>query len=118
MSESLESQQTPELHSAELLQIIDNLPIEAGEEFSFNGQDFYLCTLNEEEARSSGDAWYAASTYIVGWDIYILETLPPEERRRKFFHEILEASITRSMPTEKAHKIALAEEERVFGKRK
>ena len=119
MSDSCEPQKIPELQSEELLGIIDGMKIQDGEQFTFNGVSYYLCLLNQGEAEHGGeDAFFNASTYIHGYDIYILETLPPEERKRKLFHEILEANITGNLPSEQAHEIALQEEERIFGKRK
>ncbi|MDP1689497.1 MAG: hypothetical protein Q8L47_05245, partial [bacterium] len=50
--------------------------------------------------------------------IYILETLPVEEKKRRLFHEIIEADLQRQGFGNDAHNITLKTEIEVFGERK
>lgn len=104
-----------------LLSIIDNIKWENGYEFSYNGTRFLLFLLTSaehEQNESNEDAEYFESTGKDGWDIYLLETLSLEKRRKKLFHEITECNLRdQDFTNSEAHQIALCEEQKVFGQR-
>ncbi len=113
----------PEIKVDELLSTIDNIKWENGHEFSYNGTSFllFLLTLAEHEQNESHEeAEYFESTGGKdSWDIYILETLSAEKRRKKLFHEIAECNLRdQDFSNSEAHHIALEEEQKFFGERK
>ncbi len=112
----------PEIKVDELLSVIDNIKWENGYEFSYNGTKFILFLLTQEEHEqneSNEEAEYFESTGEDGWDIYFLETLSEEKRRKELFHEIAECSFRdQEFSNADAHLIALEEEQNFFGKRK
>jgi len=80
-----------------------------------------LLTLAEHEQNESHEeAEYFESTGGKdGWDIYLLETLSEEKRRKKLFHEIVECNLRdQEYSNFEAHHIALDEEQKIFGERK
>lgn len=119
----------PELKSKEILTLLDKIEWKDYFTFTFNGVGFCLIitpvdelekTENsaEREKRFGKPAEYAESTYVVGFDIYLHDTIPQAERRRILFHEVLEASLrSQGLSESEAHAMALKEEERIFGKR-
>jgi len=113
----------PEIKVGELLSTIDNIKWENGHEFSYNGTSFLLFLLTPAEHaqnESHEEAEYFESTGGKdGWDIYILETLTLEKRRKKLFHEIAECNLRdQDFSNSEAHQIALEEEQKFFGERK
>ncbi len=111
----------PEIKVDELLSTIDNIRWENGHEFSYNGTRFLLFLLTpaeHEQNESNEDAEYFESTGKDGWDIYILETLSEEKKRKKLFHEIAECNLRdQEFSNSEAHQIALDEEQKIFGQR-
>lgn len=111
----------PEIKVDELLSTIDNIRWENGFEFLYNGTHFLLFLLTpaeHEQNESNEDAEYFESTGKDGWDIYILETLSAEKKRKKLFHEIAECNLRdQEFSNSEAHKIALEEEQKIFGQR-
>lgn len=111
----------PEIRVDELLATIDNIRWENGFEFSYNGTSFLLFLLTpaeHEQNESNEEAEYFESTGKDGWDIYFLETLSAEKRRKKLFHEIVECNLRdQKFSNSEAHQIALNEEQKIFGKR-
>lgn len=88
-------------------------------EFSYNASNFLLFLTTEEEVKEmteeGGDAWHHTSTAIDGRDLYMLESLSGEKRRKKLFHEILECNIRdQGFSLEEAHRIALKEVKEFF----
>jgi hypothetical protein len=113
---------TPEIKVNELLSTIDNICWENGYEFSYNGTSYLLFLLTpaeHEQNESHEEAEYFESTGGTdGWDIYLLETLSDEKRRKKLFHEIAECNLRdQKFSNSEAHQIALQEEQKYFGKR-
>ena len=107
----------------ELLSTIDKIRWENGHEFSYNGTSYLLFLLTpaeHEQNESHEEAEYFESTGEKdGWDIYILETLSLEKRKKKLFHEIAECNLRdQKYSNSAAHQIALEEEQKVFGERK
>lgn len=120
--ENREQPKTPEIKTNELLSVLENIQWESMYEFSYNGSNFLLVLTTKEEVKEmieeGGDAWHTTSTAIDGRDIYIFEGLSGEVRKRKLFHEILECNIYhQGFSMEEAHRIALAEEQKIFGQR-
>jgi hypothetical protein len=112
----------PEIKVDELLSTIDNIRWENGYEFSYNGTSYLLFLLTpaeHEQNESNEEAEYFESTGGKdGWDIYLLETLSEEKRRKKLFHEIAECNLRdQKFSNSEAHQIALQEEQKFFGKR-
>lgn len=107
----------PEIKSRELLHLINSLPLEHYGQFSFNGVGYTLLFFDKEELEGDDIAWNSASTAIEGGrDIYILETLSEEEKRKKIFHEILESDLYRQgFEMGQCHDIAARVDEEVFG---
>jgi len=113
----------PEINIDELLATIDDIKWENGHEFSYNGTNFLLFLLTpaeHEQNESHEEAEYFESTGGKdGWDIYLLETLSVEKRRKKLFHEIAECNLRdQDFSNSEAHQIALEEEQKFFGERK
>ncbi len=119
-SNKVEQLKKPEVNAPELLSVIDSLKYESYETFSYNGSNYLIIPLDQNDIESNDDeAWFAASTAISGWDIYILTSLPAEERRRKMFHEVLECYlIEHGLSRKDAHDMSRIEEEKLFGQRK
>ena len=117
--EQHEQLRRPEIKTQELISVIDSIKWEEDYEFSFNGSNFLLLLDTEDESDPEVQgAEYHASTSINGWDIYALETLAGEERRRRLFHEILECNIKdQGFSHEIAHQTAFEEEQKKFGQR-
>jgi len=94
--EKMELNHKPEIDEKELnklLSIIDSLKFEDYEEFEFNGQKFLLQILPVSHLKEEeGGAWFAGSTHIKGIDIYIVKEQPIKERKRRMFHEVIEAN--------------------------
>lgn len=112
----------PEIKVDELLSTIDKIRWENGYEFSYNGTSYLLFLLTpaeHEQNESNEEAEYFESTGgNDGWDIYLLETLSEEKRRKKLFHEIAECNLRdQKFSNSEAHQIALQEEQKFFGKR-
>jgi len=118
--ENFEKTKSPEIKSEELLRFIDNLELDDYMEFSFNGSNLLLIFLDEEDVSHDGeDAWHSTSTAIDGRDIYILKTLPPEIKKRKLFHEILECNIAdQGFSVAEAHELTVKEEQKNFNQSK
>jgi hypothetical protein len=112
----------PEIKVDELLSTIDNIRWENGYEFSYNGTSFLLFLLTAAEHmqnESREEAEYFKSTEKEGWDIYFLETLTDEKRRKELFHEIAECNLRdQYFSNSEAHQIALTAEQHIFGRRK
>ncbi|MDP3948504.1 MAG: hypothetical protein Q8Q17_00990 [bacterium] len=116
--ENYEKTKVPEIRSKELLDFVNNLQLDDYMEFSFNGSNFLLVYTTEEDVEKDGeDAWHHTSTAIDGSDIYILDTLPLEAKKRRLFHEILECNLADQGFSKEAHKIAMDEEQKNFGNR-
>ncbi|MDO8499225.1 MAG: hypothetical protein Q7S66_01025 [bacterium] len=116
--EKIEQIKTPDIHSQQLLQIIDNVKWEEMEELEYNGTNFLLF-FPDETAESDGhqDAVYHQST-VADFDIYILSTLPVQEKKRCLFHEIVEADLRKQgFGNKEAHSIVEKEEQKIFGNR-
>lgn len=121
MEGAQELKNSPDIKAEELLSVIDSLENGWHETFSYNGSDYLIIPLKEDEVEGDEkkeDAWFHASTEINGWDIYILGTLPKDIWRRKMFHEVLECNLISQGHAEGAHGLALREEEKIFGPRK
>ena len=112
----------PEIKVDELLSVIDDIKWENGYGFSYNGTSFLLFLLTpaeHEQNESDEEAEYFKSTENDGWDIYLLETLSEEKRRKKLFHEIAECNLRdQHFSNSEAHQIALRVEQSIFGQRK
>ena len=111
----------PEIKVIELLRVIDSIKWENGYEFSYNGTCFLLFLLTQAEHQqneSHEEAEYFKSTEKEGWDIYFLETLTEEKRRKELFHEIAECNLRdQYFSNSEAHQIALKAEQHIFGQR-
>ncbi len=119
-----EAGKQPEIKTEELILVIDSIKWEQHHRSSYNGTTFQLFITERERLEESpgifGEpAEYFASTEINGWDIYLHDTIPLEDRKRILFHEILEVNLLeQGFDRNHAHKLTLVEEEKVFGKRK
>jgi hypothetical protein len=99
---------------AELWSVISGLKFEDYEEFKFDGKNFLLLFFSPEQKNENGEAWFSASTDIDGVDIYLLQTLPLEEKKKKLFHEVVEAwAQTNGFLGKESHNFAL-EQEKIF----
>src|SRR3989338_2880294 len=106
--ENFEKIRQPEINHDAILSVINNLSFEHYEQFQYNGVNFLLIFDKEEDSSKEIDgAEYFASTAIDGFDIYLLETLSREQKKRRIFHEILEIDLLRQgYDTKTAHRIA------------
>ncbi len=114
----MEKHKTPEIHSDELLQKIEQVKWEYMEKLEYNGINFLLF-WPEKTSESDGhkDAVFHASI-VADFDIYILSSLPVQEKKRRIFHEVLEASLRRQgYNNNEAHSFAEAEERKNFNNR-
>ena len=111
----------PDIKTEELLSVVTKIKLVSGFQFSYNGVGYFLVTFTKQDMKKSEaqhTAFYAGSTLIDGYDIYILKALPKAERDRQLFHEILEANLrSQGFEQEEAHAITLGEEEKVYGGR-
>lgn len=118
--EDIENSKIPEIHSEELLNTIENVKWENGEWLEYNRLNYLLFLTDKGGDTVVGpdvDAFFTTSS-IANFDIYIVESLPLQERKRMLFHELLEADLAaQGFKEEEAHAYALNEEEKVFGKR-
>ncbi|MDB5189882.1 MAG: hypothetical protein JWN49_208 [Parcubacteria group bacterium] len=120
--EGIEAPKLPEIDRKEALSAVQELKMEEGEEFSYNGTDFYLIFISAKEMANSEDqsvGSFYASTLIAGFDIYLYEGLSEADKRRVLFHEIIEANLMNrySVNSKLAHETALKLEEEEFGPR-
>ncbi len=110
-----------EIKVDELLSVIDAIKWENGHEFTYNGTSFLLFLLTQaehEQNESHEEAEYFKSTEKEGWDIYLLETLSAEKRRKELFHEIVECNLRdQYFSNSEAHQIAMNAEQNIFGQR-
>lgn len=117
---NMEKIKLPEIKAEELISIIEDIKWEDYYGFSYNGTDFLLILLDQDDIDSGNGgemAEFTESTIINGYDIYLFETIPETERKRILFHEILEANLQDQGFKSQAHDIALAEERKYFGDR-
>jgi hypothetical protein len=113
--EKMEKLKTPEIHPEELLQRIEQVKWEDMEGLEYNGINFLLF-WPEKTSESDGhrDAVFQASD-VADFDIYILSSLPVLEKKRRLFHEVLEASLRRQgYNGNEAHSLAETEEQKIF----
>ncbi len=118
--ENLENIKQPEIKTEELLSTIENIKWKNGYEFSYNGTNFLLIIIRKEDIKTKDageEAEHYASTEIDGYDIYLFDTIPEVNRKRILFHEILEANLRHQGLENKAHEIALKEEQKIFNNR-
>lgn len=117
--ENLEKIKQPEINAETIINVIENLKFEDYEQFEYNGTNFLLIFDKEGESPQEVDGVeYFASTKIDGFDIYLLETLPKKEQKRRLFHEILECNLLgQGLDTRTAHEIATKNEQKIFGER-
>lgn len=118
--ESVGNPKTHEIYSERLMSIIDEIKWENWEQISYNGTDYLLFLTDEGGETVVGNdvpAFYTQSS-VVDFDVYIVKSLPLEERKRMLFHELLEANLrSQGLGVKAAHEMTLKEEENVFGKR-
>jgi hypothetical protein len=121
-----EQERTPDIKMDELLRIIDEVKLLNSFEFSYNGSNYLIILVTQEDIINSIEAgdeyaeenFYSRSTEIAGWDLYIKDSIKDTERKRVLFHEILETNLVdQGFETQEAHNIALKEEEKFFGSR-
>jgi len=118
----LENIKTPKILKEEALEVVNTISFEELEEFNYDGTNFLLMTFTQEELEQNPenereDVFFSASTEIDGWDIYILDSLSVEEKKRRIFHEIIECDLISQGFETNAHTKARQVEEEVFGKR-
>ncbi|MFA5050856.1 MAG: hypothetical protein WC499_01950 [Patescibacteria group bacterium] len=117
--ENKEKFKTPEIHSQELLKIIENVKWEEGEGIEYNGTTFLLF-FSDETSESDGHqdaASYQSPSHITDFDIYLLKSLSIEDKKRRLFHEILEADLRKQgFNYNEAHDLTKVEEQKTFGK--
>lgn len=106
------------IKTQELLGFLDNFVPEEHEVFTFGGFDFQIIYLDEGDSDNNQDVFWSASTEIGGYDIYLLESLSDDEKKRRLFHELLEIDlIEQGISADESHPIVEAEEKKVFGER-
>lgn len=111
----IEQLKTPDIHSKQLLRTIERVRWEDMEELEYNGTSFLLF-FPEETSESDGhrDAVFHVSS-VADFDIYILSSLPIQEKKRRLFHEVVEADLRKQgLNNEESHAIAEEEEQRIF----
>lgn len=117
--ENFKKNEILKIDSEGLKTIVDNLEVQHGTIFTYLGKDYYLCFFPKEALTKGEIGWFSTSSNMVnGADIYILETLTEEDKRRVIFHEALEAALSVYLEGSKAHDIAYAEELKKYGDRK
>lgn len=116
--ENLEQQ---EISKDDALKIVNALKFDDYELFSYEGIHFLIILCRQDEIDSDEnkeEVFFAQSTAIDGFDIYVLDSLSTEEKRRRVLHEVIEASlIKQGFDNKTAHGSALKVELDVFGKR-
>lgn len=102
---------TPEINKFKLLQFLDTLEISDYQGFSFESTNFNIIVMEED---NHGDPFFAESTLISGYDIYIPHARS-EKDKRILFHEIMECLlIDQGIPQKEAHITTKAEEQKIF----
>lgn len=113
--EKIEQFKNPEIYSQKLLQAIENVKWEEMEELEYNGTNFLLFfpdTTSESDGHQ--DAVFHASS-VADFDIYILSSLPIQEKKRRLFHEVLESDLRKQgFNNNEAHAFVEAEEQKIF----
>jgi len=117
--EKLEKKRMPEIQHEkleQLMDILDTLKFEDFEEFEFDSKKFLLQILPKSHLEEEeGGAWFAGSTYINGIDIYIVKEQSPKDRKRRMFHEVVEAKAQASgFDKETSHQYATEQEQKFF----
>lgn len=118
--QKIEQIKTPVVKAEELLNTVNHLKLQEGEKFSYNGTNFLLIFSDKtSESDDHAKAVFHTSTLIDGFDIYILDSVPDDEKRRMLFHEMLEANLRdQSLNNMEAHNLAVENEQKIFGDRK
>ena len=117
--DKIENFKTPDIHSEQLLQIIEQVKWEDMEELEYNGTNFLLF-FSDKTSESDGhsDAVFHASS-IADFDIYILRSLSVQEKKRRLFHEVIEANLRKQgFNNREAHALAEAEEKKIFNNKR
>ena len=115
-----EIKKEPEIFKDEALRIVNGLKFEDFEDFSFHNINFLIILINKEDIGDSSnqeEIFLSASTATRGFDIYMLDALSVEDKKRRVFHEIIEADLRRQGFGEESHKLATKTEVEVFGER-
>lgn len=110
----------PEILKGEALKVVEDLKFEDFEEFKYNKTKFLLILISAEDFSNSSnkeEVFISASTSTRGYDIYMLETIPKEDKKRIIFHEIIEADLRKQGLGESSHDLAKKTEIEVFGER-
>lgn len=111
---------TPELSESKIGQLwegLGTLDWSGYEEFEFDDVSYLILDFPPEHLDQEGEAWFSPSTAINGIDVYVLKTLPPEEKRKKAFHEILEAW-ARHFGLDQSHDFAIDRERKFWESKK
>lgn len=118
---NIEGIKQPEIRDKELLSLIESIEWKSWYAFSYNGTNFLLFILEEDDIKSDVGGEQAEiypSSQTGGWDIYLHNTISESERSRVLFHEILEGDLAaHGFPMKDAHEVALKEEQKIFGER-
>ncbi len=111
----------------ELMAYIDTIKWEEGHESMFNGITIHLIvtprdSLEQAEKEGTLSGYGKPAEFHRSesgtWDIYLHDTIPEQERKRVLFHELVEINmIADGLSQSDAHKVALREELKIFGKR-
>ncbi len=116
-----EKTKEPEILKDEALRTVSNLKFEDFESFSYHNINFLLILVTKEDISGPGnqeEIFLSASTATRGFDIYMLDTLSIEDKKRRIFHEIIEADLRKQGFGEGSHELALKTEVDIFGERK
>jgi hypothetical protein len=115
-----EPKPTPELSESKVGQLwegLGTLDWDGYEEFEFDGVSYLILDFPPDHLDEEGEGWFRPSTHIDGIDVYALETLPPEEKKKRVFHEILEAWAQR-FSLDQPHDFAIDRERKFWESKK
>ncbi len=115
--EKFEQKRQPELKIEDVAQAIENLKFEDYEEFECLGFRFLIIlnTPEDLEASENKEEVFFTQSSTGNFDIYILKTLTEQEKKRKVFHEIIEASLrAQGFDNQQAHEEAKKAETQYF----
>lgn len=121
IGESRFNEQQPEIFKEEALEIINSLKFGDHESFTYHGTDFLIILCSQEDIDSSANKEEIVVTQSTiksgGYDIYILDSLSIDKKRRIVFYEIIKANLLdQGFKEVVAHRLAKEAELGVYDK--
>ena len=110
-------QNQPEIETDLIFKTVNSLKFSNFEKFGYQGHNFtiILCTQNDIDTSEDKRQVFYSELTLGNFDLYILKTLPTAEKRKRIFHEVIEAILkTQGYENQKAHELASIEMNKYF----